>query len=375
MDIGIISPKYPVGLKHDAGRAVCSFAAGLAALGHRVTVYTYNGSRMTMKYYEGTVKNLQIVSVGVIATKPIKSGLIYEDTETWNDGVWDELENQDTTKVLLVFDWFGFDAASAHREMYKSCIIGVVGTLASGRGQFIPFTDAVKLAAYKSKELEFLTQSDALVTFNRCSAIEVGKLSNVPCTTISLGISPMENPDHKTVPGNVLVVGRISREKVLEALLRSIKDLYWVELTLWGTGKETDYGTYISKLAGKLDVADRVVFVDRADDCYSKAEIVVCPSIYDPFGYQVLDAYNHCVPVIGHFMSYSDLIKNKDTGYSYQSIGDLAKNLELLHNSSALRKQLTVSAKAELMENYTTSRSIERMDHYLMHITDGVYAK
>lgn len=371
MDIGIISSRYPVGPKHDAGRAVHSFAHGLAASGHKVTVYTYNGSKMTMKYLEA--KNLRVVSIGVIATIPIKSGLIYEDTEMWNLGIWDEISHEDTTKVLLVFDWFGFQAALLHREMYKSSIVGVVGSLANGRGQFIPFTDKFKLEAFKEKELEFLSKSDYLVAFNKCSASEVGKLTDVPCEIVPAGIQPLDIAltPILTTTGNVLVVGRLSREKVLEALLRAIRDNMWVELTLCGTGQETDYGKYIVKLSHKLEIANRVSFTESLPD-YSKAEMVVCPSVYDPFGYTVYDAFNNCVPVIAHYMSYSDMIKNKDTGYCYQSVGDLSKAMNLLHHSKSLRRQLAMAGKAELLQSYTITKSMETMDHLLLNLTQGV---
>lgn len=372
MEIGIISSRYPVGPKHDAGRAVYSFAHGLAKLGHNVKVYTYNGSKMTMKYWE--TKNLQIISIGVIATIPIKSGLIYEDTESWNDGIWEEIEHEDTTQLLLVFDWYGFRAANHHREIHKSVVIGMVGPLANGRGTFVPFTNKEKLEDFKLRELEFLRKSDFLIAFNKCSAGEAGKLSDVPCRIVPLGIEPIECNPRSTVSGSVLVVGRISREKVLEALLRAIVENFWVELTLCGNGADTDYGKYIAKLAKTLDIANRVTFVDGPpEDYYAKAEIVVCPSIYDPFSYQVYDAYNNCLPVVGNFSSYVDVIKTNDTGYCYQSIGELSKALNLLHHSKALRKQLALAGKAEVMEFYTMHRSVERMDHLLLQLTDGAY--
>lgn len=375
MEIGIISSRYPVGPKHDAGRAVYSFAHGLAKQGHCVTVYTYNGSKMTMKYFETGIKNLKIVNIGVIATISIKSGLIYEDVDAWNDGVWDEIEHEDTTQLLLVFDWFGFRVAQRHREAHKSLIVGVVGALANGRGHFVPFTDSVKLTDFKARESEFLKFSDYLIAFNGCSASEVSKLTDVPCTVIPLGIDPIDTPAQRTsVSGNVLIVGRISREKVLEAVLRAIVDNFWVELTLCGTGSDTDYGKYVAKTAKRYDILNRVSFVEGLPEAYyAKAEMVVCPSIYDPFSYQVYDAYNYCLPVIGHYMSYADVIKNKDTGYCYQSITDLSRSLNLLHHSKALRKQLALAGKAEVMEQYTMHRSMERIDHLLMQLTDGVY--
>lgn len=378
MQIGIISSRYPVGPKSDAGRAVYSFAHGLAKLGHQVTVYTYNGSRyngsriMTMKYFED--KNLKIVSIGVAATIPIKSGLIYEDAEAWNNGIWDELENEDTTNVLLVFDWFGFEAAHKHRSRFQSIVVGVVGALANGRGQFVPFTDRTKLDDFKAKELRYLSECDYLIAFNKCSASEVGKLTNVMCTTISLGVEAMDLSESKKTTGNVLVVGRISREKVLEALLRAIKENFWIELTLCGTGSDTDYGKYISKLSKTLDVANRVSFVEGPpEQYYSKAEMVVCPSIYDPFGYQVYDAYNAELPVIGHYMSYSDVIKHQDTGLLYQSVSELSKSMNLLHHSKAMRRQYALAGKAEMVQSHTAQRSLEQIDHLLLQLTDGVY--
>lgn len=379
MRIGIISSRYPVGPKSDAGRAVYSFAHGLASLGHQVTVYTYNGSRnngsriMTMKYWE--TKNLQIVSIGVAATIPIKSGLIYEDAEAWNDGIWDELENEDTTNVILVFDWFGFEAAYRHKQAYGSLVVGVVGALANGRGQFVPFTDKTKLDDFKAKELRYLRDSDYLIAFNKCAASEVGKLTNVACTTISLGVDTLGiTAEGKRASGNVLVVGRISREKVLEALLRAIKDNFWIELTLCGTGSDTDYGKYIAKLSKTLDVANRVNFVEGApEQYYHKAEMVVCPSIYDPFSYQIYDAYNAELPVIGHYMSYSDVIKHQDTGLLYQSVSELSRSMNLLHHSQAMRRQYALAGKAEMLQCHTSSQALERIDTLLMQLTDGVY--
>lgn len=378
MEIGIVASRYPIGPKHDAGRAVHSFAHGLAALGHTVTVYTYNSTNITTK--EWKTKNLKVVSVGVLATMPIKAGLIYEDADNWNLGVWDELENQDTTKVLLVFDWFGFVAACKHRSEYGSLVVGVVSSaLANGRGHFVPFTDAVKLLDFKTKELEFLNHSDYLIAFNKCSDSEIGKLTATPHSVVHLGVEESIDTTRSRATeqsGSVLVVGRISREKVLEAFLRAIIKNYWIELTLCGTGKTTDYGQYITKVIAKWEIGNRVKIVEGTpESCYAQAEMVVCPSIYDPFSYQVYDAFNYGVPVIANYASYSDVIKHSDTGYLYQSVDELSKAMNQLHSSRILRKQLALSGKAEMTEQYTKQRSIERVDHLLLQITDGVYAE
>jgi glycosyltransferase involved in cell wall biosynthesis len=374
MEIGIVSSRYPVGPRYDAGRAVHSFAHGLAALGHNVTVYTYNGTRTTTKHFE--TKNLKIVSIGVIASMPIRVGLIYEDAEAWNFGIWDEMEHEDTTKIIIVFDWFGFTAACQHRAAYGSLIIGIVSTLANGRGYFIPFTDPQKLADYKKKELEFLTHSDYLLAFNKCAAAEITKLTDVPHQIVSLGVEEVFHGDSTPTAGNVLIVGRISREKVLESFLRAIENNYWVDLTICSKGEDTDYKMFLSRLAIKLEVQNRIKFVEGPPEAYyRKAEMVVCPSIYDPFGYQVYDAFNYGVPVLGHFVSYADIIRNRDNGCLYQSMGELSKAMNSLHASRALRKELALSGKADLAEHYTKQRSIERMDHLLMQLTDGVYSK
>jgi glycosyltransferase involved in cell wall biosynthesis len=372
MEIGIVASRYPAGLRHDAARAAHSLASGLAALGHMVTVYTYNSTRVTMKQLEN--KNLKVISVGIPA---VKAGLNFEDAEAWNDGVWDELAHEDTTKILLVFDWYGFDAACKHRSEYGSLVIGVVGTLINGKGYYVPFTEPTKLEAYKAKELEFLLHSDSLLAFNECAGAEISKLVDTPYKVIHLGVEELLQEDRLGVKqGSVLVVGRISRDKVLEALLRGIVTNYWIDLTVCGAGINTDYGKYITKLVTKLELEGRVKFVDGiTSDHYKKAEIVICPSIYDPFGYAAYDAANYGVPVIGHNSSYADVIKHKDTGWRYQSVPELSQALNTLHNSRSMRKQLALSAKAELAEQYTKVRSIERVDHLLTMLTEGAYAK
>jgi glycosyltransferase involved in cell wall biosynthesis len=337
-------------------------------MGHQVTVYTYNGSKMTQKYWD--TKNLKVVSIGVIATMTIKAGLIYEDSGAWNEGIWSELEHEDTTNVLLVFDWFGFDAAVKHRTAYGSKVVGVVGALANGRGGFVPFTDAAKLADFKEKELEFLKHSDNLITFNFCSYQEVSKLTDVPAGVVTLGVNPIDFSQQKAADGRVLVVGRISREKCLEIILRAMTQKYWVELVLCGTGKDTDYGRYISKQAEKLEVSNRLTFKEAQPD-YNSAEIVICPSVYDPFSYQIYDAFNYGVPVIGHYMSYMDSIRSGDNGFTYQSVAELSTALDRLHHSKPLRNQLALTAKGDCMELYTQQKSLERMETYLMALGGG----
>jgi len=341
MNIGIISSRYAVGIKHDAGRAVYEFAQGLAEMGHRITVYTYNSSNKTMKFFD---KKIKVVSVNVFQTA--KAGLLFENAEDWNAGIIDELEHEDTTEVLLVFDWLGYAAADAHRKKYASKVIGVVGALANGRGAFGPFTDAAKLKDYTHKELHFLQHCDRLIAFNQCSLQEVKKLTLVPCSVVPVGVDAKEVVAEPK-QGNVLVVGRVSREKCLEILLRAITDSFWISLTVCGTGVASDYGQYLQKLAKKLDVSDRVVFVDDTPaKYYQEAEIAICPSLYDPFGYSVYDAFNYKVPVIGHYQSYSDVLQNGINGFTYTSIGELSKALNMLHHSKQLRSKITQTAKA-----------------------------
>ena len=357
MNIGIISARYTAGTKHDGGRAVYNIAHGLAELGHKVTVYTYNSSWATKKYRD---QKVTVVSIGGIATNHKVYGLMFEDIETWNSYIWDELEHEDTIELILTLSWYGYNAANAHRELYGSKIIVMVGILANGKGGIAPFTDATKLIQYKAKELDVLRHVNHIIAFNRCSATEVTKLTLVGCSLIPLGVELSESDEVKDLD-RILVIGRISREKCLELLLRAITNLNWCSVTICGPGSLSDYGKYVHKLISKLDLHCHVEITDGIpQDYYTKAGIVVCPSVYDPFGYSCLDAMAYGVPVIGNYSSYSDMIEEKTNGLLYQSIQELEFGLQELHTNTDMRHRFIGESFVKLV-NYTQEACMESL--------------
>jgi glycosyltransferase involved in cell wall biosynthesis len=335
----------------------------LAELGHKITVYMYNSTPVTKIFSSGKVK---IKSIGGIASNAKKLGLLYyEDVDTWNVGVWDELEHEDTTELILLFDWFGFDAARAHRKLYQSKIIGLVGVLANGRGGFGPFTDSAKLTDYKEKELTFLKECDQLVAFNQCSYGEVRKFTSTKCSIVNLGVEDYDI-SRNVSQGNVLVVGRIARDRCLELVLRAVAELNWVSLVICGAGKDTDYGKYLTKLATKIDLNFKIEFVD-ADPApyYERAEMVICPSVYDAFGYSVMDAYNSGVPVIGNYTSYHQDIIRPNMGMLFQSVGELVCCMSDLHHSEKLRQQFSHLGKVTVEQHYQYESSVKKLEAVL----------
>lgn len=101
----------------------------------------------------------------------------------------------------------------------------------------------------------------------------------------------------------ILYSGRISREKGIDVLIRSLgilKDEN-VELRIAGIGHE-DFELELMKLAEKEGVSNRITWVGFVKDVYPeirKADICVVPSIWkEPFGLTIIEGMSQGKPVV-----------------------------------------------------------------------------
>lgn len=374
MNLAFIAPRYGNSFWSSLGRCVYSFAQGLSDMGHSITVYTFNSTQVTKKYKDNSVK---VVSIGGVSSDSSKLGLMFEDVEKWNASVKDEVHSE-RYDAILCFDWFGFAVCQRIQSMIKIQylmevpIIGVINTLANGRGQYVPFSNQEKVEQYLAKELEFLETCNSLIAFNRGSAFEAKKISQTECHLIELGAEPVEI-ERKIDPGKVIVMGRISRERCLERAVRVTAEHSWISLEICGTGIESRYGLYIKDLTKRLNVTDRVSFLGWMEDAkakqlYGTAEIVLCPSIYDPFGYAALDAMSFGIPVVASYESYRGIVEHKQTGMLFQSLPELTSALEELHSDKALKDKLVNNAREELKGKRSLKVSIESLHQKLIEM-------
>ncbi len=118
-----------------------------------------------------------------------------------------------------------------------------------------------------------------------------------------------------------LYVGRIyPRQKGLETLLRALALLHPDELRLRIVGEDWDGADTLRALGRKLGLLHRVEFVGRVPrDAlireYARADLLVLPSLFEPFGIVLLEAMAAGLPVVASRVGgIPDVVEDDETG-------------------------------------------------------------
>ncbi|MCL5430076.1 MAG: glycosyltransferase [Candidatus Marsarchaeota archaeon] len=167
----------------------------------------------------------------------------------------------------------------------------------------------------------------------------------------------------KLAKGNekiVLYVGRISREKRIETLLKSAKILRdeKVRFVIVGTGPSMAYYT---RMAERLGVSDRVTFTGFVSDkvlpkYYAACDVFCIPSTFETQGIVSIEAMATGKPVVGaDSLALSEVIKNGKNGEKFpenDSIKCAAKIKKVINNVSSY-KEIVNSASKYSVESTT----------------------
>lgn len=102
-------------------------------------------------------------------------------------------------------------------------------------------------------------------------------------------------------PGNVplvLALGRLHPNKAFDVLLTALTQMPEAHCWLAGEGPER---ASLETQAARLGLLDRLRFLGWREDAaalYAAADLLVCPSRYEPLGNVVIEAWAHGVPVV-----------------------------------------------------------------------------
>ncbi len=154
----------------------------------------------------------------------------------------------------------------------------------------------------------------------------------------------------------ILCFGRFHKNKGIEILIKSMKFLPNYKLWIIGSGKL--YDSYIT-LIKKLKLNDTVKIFDWTDNIsqfLNVGNVLVCPSIHEPFGNIILDGWSHKIPVIASDIGGpSVLIKEGYNGLKFQK-GDckeLAIKLEKLLKNQKLCLKLATNGFKTFKKYYS----------------------
>jgi glycosyltransferase involved in cell wall biosynthesis len=165
-----------------------------------------------------------------------------------------------------------------------------------------------------------------------------------------------------------LAVGRLHPNKGFDLLLEGLVATHEVHLWIAGDGPLLPH---LERLAARLGVADRVRFLGWREDVpelLASADLLVCPSLHEPLGNVVIEAWSAGLPVVA---TASDgpagLIEDGETGILVPLPGDpgggaaaLACAIERLCRDAALRTRLGQAARRAYEAQFTEQSVVAR---------------
>jgi glycosyltransferase involved in cell wall biosynthesis len=119
-----------------------------------------------------------------------------------------------------------------------------------------------------------------------------------------------------------------------------------------------------------LRLADRVHFLPGLKnddpalvDAFHASDVFVLPSIHEPFGIVVLEAWSAGKPVIASPVGgLKTLIRSEEMGLFFEGRGELYQCLDRLRQSPARRVVLGKAGQSEARLHYDWSRINERLE-------------
>ncbi|MFH0969693.1 MAG: glycosyltransferase family 4 protein [Patescibacteria group bacterium] len=123
------------------------------------------------------------------------------------------------------------------------------------------------------------------------------------------------------IPVRLLFVGRLSKVKGVDILIKALKNIdkkLWT-LSIVGNGTEK---IIFKKLAKDCEILDNITFYgyqEKVNDFYRDHDIVIVPSLKEPFGRVVIEAMQFAVPVIASDIDGpAEIIENSKDGILFE---------------------------------------------------------
>ncbi len=171
--------------------------------------------------------------------------------------------------------------------------------------------------------------------------------------------------------GEIIIgnAGRLSEEKgqiYLLQMARILKDKgYKFKILIAGTGK---LESRLIKTARHLKVTDEIVFLGFVDNIRrfnQNIDIFVLTSLYEGFGYVLVEAMAEKKPVVAFdIRSSAEIVKNNDSGFLVESMNvvSLTEKVEELMNNKDLRFQMGNAGRKRVEEIFTFDLTLAQVE-------------
>lgn len=373
-----VSWEYPPVVYGGLGRHVHALAQEQAQQGHDVWVLT--------QLPPGASRREEVNSVKVARVRPPEPQVPREPQALvdWVRGLDEAMAHRATElvaevnpQIIHAHDWVVTAAARAARSANRTPLVSTIHATEAGRHQgWISgaISTEIHTAEYRLAQL-----SQRIITCSTKMAADVSKLFGVPRTDIDVipnGIDASTwrvDPDdvqaarQRWAPSGQLVVfvGRLEWEKgihtLIEALARTTTP--GLHAVIAGTGT---YEAELMRLATPLVEEERITFTGwlpqaELQGLQAAADVIVVPSLYEPFGLVALEAGALGIPVVvADTGGLGDIVDHGRAGYLFPA-GDsaaLAQALDAAVNDVAVTAHKVAAMHARISTDYQWDRIV-----------------
>ena len=167
----------------------------------------------------------------------------------------------------------------------------------------------------------------------------------------------------------ILFVGRVCDQKGIQFLIEAFKlilpDFKDIRLVIAGGGYCDNYLAQCDNIWSKVTFMGRLD-TDKIYSLYQIADIGVVPSLYEPFGYVILEMMPSIPVITTDIEGPDEIIEDGYTGFKVHVMEneegersilpeELAKKIKLLLNDPALAKSITKNASVRLKEQFSAA--------------------
>lgn len=176
----------------------------------------------------------------------------------------------------------------------------------------------------------------------------------------------------------LVIVGRIEHMKGHEYLIKAmpgvVKKYPSVQLLVLGNGSERNN---LEQLAKALGVAGNIQFLGFQQNPYafvSGSDIVVLPSLFEPFGLVYIEAFALKTPVVAFdVQATNEIIQHNETGLLAPVFDSaaLAENIISLLDKPEERKRLAANAYTRYTTHFTKERMVDETIAWYQEVGAG----
>jgi len=178
----------------------------------------------------------------------------------------------------------------------------------------------------------------------------------------------------------LLFVGRLTKQKSIKTLLKSIKVLKengygeLIQLLIVGKGRLKES---LELLSNELLISDLVRFegeTSSVDNYFKIADIFILPSIWEGFGIVILEAFRSKLAVIAsNVEGPSELISHDENGLLFKPKDhlELSGQIVKLIDDENLRKKMAHKGFESLKKNYQINTYVEKLNRLYTRSLNG----